>query len=50
MKTLYEIRRGGEILCRGTVPNLGYSPQTLKEMAKAGLHLYADGKRQRKEK
>ena len=41
----YEIRRGRDVLCRGTVPNLGYSPERLKEMARNGIYLYKNGKR-----
>lgn len=41
----YEIRRGKETLCSGTAPNLGYSPEYLKEILKAGYSLYRNGKR-----
>ena len=41
----YELRRGRDLLCRGTVPNLGYSPERLKEMARNGIYLYKNGKR-----
>lgn len=41
----YELRRGRDVLCRGTVPNLGYSPERLKEMARNGIYLYKNGKR-----
>jgi hypothetical protein len=41
----YEIRRSGQVLCRGSAPNLGYSPEILKDMAKGGLYLYLNGKR-----
>lgn len=41
----YEIRRQGVTLCHGTYPNLGYSPERLKDMARHGMHLYCDGKR-----
>ena len=44
---VYEIRRGSIILCRGTLPQLGYSALTLKGMAQAGLQLYCDGKREK---
>jgi hypothetical protein len=30
-----------------TVPGLGYDPRTLRDMEKAGLHLYKDGKREK---
>lgn len=45
---VYEIRRSGEVLCRSTVPALGYAPDTLKDMERNGLHLYCDGKRVKK--
>ena len=41
----YEIRRSGQVVCKGSVPNLGYSPEILKDMAKGGLYLYLNGKR-----
>lgn len=41
----YEMRRGGETLCSGTVPNLGYPPEWIRDMAKAGIYLYKNGKR-----
>ena len=41
----YEIRRSGQVVCKGSVPNLGYSPEILKDMAKGGLYLYRNGKR-----
>lgn len=41
----YELRRGRDVLCRGTVPNLGYPPERLKEMARNGIYLYKNGKR-----
>lgn len=42
---LYELRRSGETLCRSSIPNLGYTPETLKNMARNGIHLYYDGKK-----
>jgi hypothetical protein len=45
---IYEIRRSGQTLCRGTVPGLGYSPDVLKDMERNALHLYCDGKRIKK--
>lgn len=42
---LYELRRSGETLCRSSIPNLGYAPETLKDMEHHGLHLYCDGKK-----
>lgn len=41
----YEIRRDRVILCTSTVPNLGYSPDTLRDMERHGLYLYCNGKR-----
>ena len=41
----YEIRRNGQVLCRGTVPNLGYSEERLKDMYREGTYLYKNGKR-----
>lgn len=45
MMDAYEIRRSGQVVCKGSVPNLGYSAETLKDMAKGGLYLYMNGKR-----
>jgi hypothetical protein len=42
---LYELRRSSETLCRSSIPNLGYSPDILKDMERHGLHLYCDGKK-----
>ena len=44
---LYEIRRGREVLCASRIPFLGYSPETLRSMEQAGIHLYKDGKREK---
>lgn len=44
---LYEIRRAGVTLCRSTKADLGYGPKILKDMERAGLHLYCDGKRKK---
>lgn len=41
----YEIRRGGTVLCNGSIPNLGYSREVLLDMCRAGLALYRDGRR-----
>ena len=41
----YELRRSGETLCRSSIPNLGYTPEILKDMERHGLHLYCDGKK-----
>lgn len=42
---LFEIRRAGAVICFGHIPNLGYAPETLKDMARNGMHLYRNGKR-----
>lgn len=44
---LYEIRRAGVTVCSGSVPGLGYSRDTLRDMERAGLHLYRNGKREK---
>ena len=41
----YELRRGRETLCSGTVINLGYSPELIRDMARNGIYLYKNGKR-----
>lgn len=41
----YELRRGRETLCCGTVINLGYSPERIRDMARNGIYLYKNGKR-----
>lgn len=43
--SLFQIRRGGTVICESHIRNLGYSAECLKDMARAGLHLYRDGKR-----
>lgn len=45
MSDRYEIRRDRVTLCASTVPDLGYSPETLRDMDRSGLHLYRNGKR-----
>ena len=47
MADTYEIRRSGDTLCTSSVPGLGYSKETLRDMEKAGLHLYRNGKREK---
>lgn len=42
---LYEIRSGGRVICSGHVEMLGYSKETLKDMARNGMHLSLNGKR-----
>ena len=41
----YEMRRGRELLGSGTVINLGYSPERIRDMARNGIYLYKNGKR-----
>lgn len=41
----YEMRRGREVLCSGTVPNLGYPVELIRDMARNGIYLYKNGKR-----
>ena len=41
----YEMRRGGEVLCCSSVPNLGYPPEWIRDMARQGIYLYRNGKR-----
>ena len=43
----YEIRRSGVTICSSSVAGLGYSAQTLKDMEKAGMHLYRNGKKEK---
>ena len=45
IRDYYEMRQGGQTLCSSTVPNLGYPAHWIREMAKAGIHLYKNGKR-----
>jgi len=40
----YELRRGREVLCRGTVKNLGYTKARITELYKAGYRLFKNGK------
>lgn len=40
----YEIRRGREVLCCGTLKNLGYTKARLMEMYRSGLRLFKNGK------
>lgn len=41
----YELRRGRETLCRGTVPWLGYSKARLRCMYRDGCYITKNGKR-----
>lgn len=45
IRDYYEMRRGREVLCGSTVPNLGYPDAWLKDMARHGVYLYKNGKR-----
>lgn len=45
MPNYYEIRRGKDTICSGTVPNLGYTPEYLIQILKDGYSLYCNGKR-----
>lgn len=47
-KTIYEIRRGGETVCRSNIPMLGYSAKLLRQMVADGYRYYVDGKMQRR--
>lgn len=42
---LFQIRRGGQVICSSSLPGCSYSPATLKDMQKNGMHLYQDGKK-----
>ena len=39
-----EIRRGRQVLCVSSIPLLGYSRETIRDMLANGLTLYQDGK------
>ena len=41
----YEMRQGREVLCCGTIPNLGYPVEWLRDMARHGIYLYKNGNR-----
>lgn len=40
----YELRRGREVLCRGTVEHLGLSKAKLTAMYREGYRLFKNGK------
>ena len=44
-KDYYEMRRGGEVLCGSSVPNLGCPPEWIRDMARKGIYMYRNGKR-----
>lgn len=41
---LWELKRGREVLCRGTVERLGYTKSRLSELYRAGYRLFKNGK------
>ena len=41
---LWELKRGREVLCKGTVEKLGYTKARITELYKAGYLLYRNGK------
>lgn len=41
----YTIRKDGKIMAQSDIPDCGYSIRELKELDRAGYHLYQDGKR-----
>ena len=45
IRDYYEMRRGGEVMCSGAVPNLGYPVERIRGMARNGIYLYKNGKR-----
>lgn len=47
MADIYEIRYAGSTICSGSVPNLGYSRETLRDMERNGLSLYRNRKREK---
>lgn len=40
----YELRRGRDIVCRGTVKYLGYTKARITELYKDGYRLFKNGK------
>ena len=44
---VYSIRRAGETVCCSSIPNCGYTPETLRSMKQAGLYLYKNGKKEK---
>lgn len=41
----YSIRKDGRAYVSSSLPGCGYNTQQLRQMQKAGFHLYKDGKR-----
>ncbi len=42
---MYEIRRGGQVICASSIPDCGYSKEILRDMQRSGMRLYCEGKR-----
>lgn len=42
---MYEVRRGGVVLCHSSIPGCSYERQTIKDMERNGMGLYLNGKR-----
>ena len=42
---MLEVRRQGIVLCSSSVPDLGYSHETIRDMERNGLTIYCDGQR-----
>ena len=45
MSCEWQLRRSGATVARSSIPNLGYPPHILKDMARHGIHLYHNGKK-----
>lgn len=41
---VWELKRGREVLCRGSVERLGYTKARLSELYRAGYRLFKNGK------
>lgn len=48
IRDFWEVRRGGEVLCAGPVPFLGYPAHILLDMYENGMYFYKNGKRVKK--
>ena len=44
-ESIWSVRRDGRVYAQSPLPRLGYSTETLREMAAARYELYRDGKR-----
>jgi hypothetical protein len=42
---VYSIRKSGVEVARSTIPNCGYTPETLRAMKQEGYYLYKNGKK-----